>query len=56
MREINAEYDLLYDCFKSKKKSDAQFYAYDENEENRVFKEVLNVIIDYRMEIELIGS
>ncbi len=56
MQEINAEYDLLFDCLKAENKSDGQSYTYDENEENTAFKEVLNVIIGYRMEKEIIGS
>ncbi len=56
MQEINAEYDLLFDRLKAENKSEGQSYTYDEKEENTVFKEVLNVIIGYRMDIEIIGS
>jgi hypothetical protein len=56
MQEINAEYDLLFDRIKTKNKPEGQSYTYDENEENMAFKDVLNVIIRYRMEIEIIGS
>lgn len=56
MQEINAEYDLLFDRIKVENKSEGQSYTYDENEENTAFKEVVNVIIGYRMEIEIIGS
>lgn len=56
MQEINVEYDLLFDRVKTENKSEGQSYTYDENEENTAFKEVLNVIIGYRMEIEIIGS
>lgn len=56
MQDINVEYDLLYDHLKAETKSDGETYTYDENEENKAFKEVLNVIIGYRMEIEIIGK
>lgn len=56
MQEINAEYDLLFDCLEAENKSNGQSYTYDEKEENTAFKEALNVIIGYRMEIEIIGS
>lgn len=56
MQEINAEYDLLFDRIKAENKSEGQSYTYDENEENTAFREILNAIIGYRMEIEIIGS
>jgi len=54
-QEINAEYDLLFDRLKAENKSDSQSYAYDENEENSEFKEVINTIIHINAEIEIIG-
>ncbi|MDF2822018.1 MAG: DnaJ domain protein [Clostridiales bacterium] len=56
MQEINAEYDLLFDRLKAETKSYGETRTYNENEENKAFKEVLNVIIGYRMEIEIIGK
>lgn len=56
MQEINVEYDLLFDRIKTENKSEGQSYTYDEYHENMAFKDVLNVIIGYRMEIEIIGS
>lgn len=55
MQEISAEYDLLFDRLREENKEGGKTCAYDENDENRAFKEMLNVIISYRMEIEIIG-
>lgn len=54
-QKINAEYDLVFDRLKAQNKSDGQSYAYDENEENREFKEVINTIIHINADIEIIG-
>lgn len=54
-QEINAEYDRLFFIFSHENKSDKS-YTYDDNAENEAFKAVLNQIIGYNMEIELIGS
>lgn len=56
MQEINAEYDALFDRLKAKDDSDGKAYPHGRNEENSAFKEVLNTIISYHMEIEIIGS
>lgn len=56
MQEINAEYDLLFNRLKAEKKSDGQSCTYYEDEENKAFKEVLNIIIGYGMEVEIIGT
>lgn len=56
MQEINVEYDLLFNRLKAENKSDSQSCAYDENEQNREFKEVINTIIHINAEIEIIGS
>lgn len=56
MQEINAQYDLIFDRLNVEKKFEGQSYTHDANEEDKEFKEVLNVIIGYRMEIEIIGS
>lgn len=54
-QEINVEYDRLFDRLKDENKSDGQSCAYDENEENREFKEIINTIIHINAEIEIIG-
>ncbi len=56
MQEINAEYDALFVRLKAKRENDGHSSKHDENEENMAFKEVLNTIIGYHMEIEIIGS
>lgn len=55
MQEINAEYDLLFDRMKVENQSDNQSHSYDENEKNQAFKDVVNTIISYKIEIEIIG-
>lgn len=56
MQEINVEYDRLFDRLKDLHTENKKTYTYDENAENKAFKEVLNIIISYQMEIEIIGS
>lgn len=56
MQEINAEYDVLFACLKVENEVRGESFTHDENEENRAFKEVLNSIISYQMEVEIIGS
>lgn len=55
MKAINIEYDKLFDVLNKESKSDDQTDTYDQNAENQAFKEILNQIIGYKMEIELIG-
>ena len=55
MKTINIEYDKLFDVLNKESKSDGQTDTYDQNAENQAFKEILNQIIGYKMEIELIG-
>ena len=55
MKAINIEYDKLFDVLNKESKSDGQTDTYDQNAENQAFKEILNQIIGYKMEIELIG-
>lgn len=55
MKAINIEYDKLFDALNKENKSDGQTDNYDQNAENQAFKEILNQIIGYKMEIELIG-
>lgn len=54
MREINAEYDTLFARLKAKRKEGEESHTYDENEEDKAFKAVLNQIISYQMEIKII--
>lgn len=55
MKAINIEYDKLFDVLNKESKSDDQTDTYDQDAENQAFKEILNQIIGYKMEIELIG-
>ena len=55
-QEINAEYDHLFAALSKENNSDSQSPIYDNQAENAAFKAVLNQIIGYNMEIELIGS
>lgn len=55
-QEINAEYDRLFDVLSKEKHKDEETPKYDYQAENDAFKEVLNKIISYNMEIELIGN
>ena len=55
-QEINAEYDRLFSILSKERKPDGESTIYDQNAENEAFKAVLNQIIGYSMEIELIGS
>lgn len=54
-QEINAQYDCLFAILSKENKSD-ESTTYDDKAENEAFKAVLNQIINYNMEIELIGS
>lgn len=56
MHEINAEYDLLFDCMKVENQSYNKSHSYDEKEKNQAFKDVVNTILSYKIEIEIIGS
>lgn len=55
-QEINAEYDRLFAILSKEKKSDGESITYDDKAENEAFKAVLNQIISYNIDIELIGS
>ena len=56
MKEINAEYDRLFAQMSHESKSDRESTTYDDEAEDKAFREVLDQIIGYSMEIELIGS
>lgn len=55
-QEINAEYDSLFDILNKEKHADEETPKYDYQAENDAFKTVINTIISYHMEIELIGN
>lgn len=55
-QEINAEYDSLFDVLSKKKHKGEETPKYDYQAENDAFKAVINTIISYNMEIELIGN
>ncbi|MCM1256375.1 MAG: J domain-containing protein, partial [Roseburia sp.] len=52
-QQINAEYDRLFAQMSHENKPDGET---NDEAEDKAFKEVLNQIISYSMEIELIGS
>ena len=56
MKEINIEYDRLFAILSKESKADGESTTYDDKAEDKAFKEVLNQIIGYSMDIELIGS
>lgn len=55
-QEINAEYDRLFAILSKKAQSDNQSHAYNTDDENKAFKEVINSIIHINADIEIIGS
>ena len=55
-QEINAEYDRLFDVLSKEKHKGEETPKYDYQAENDAFKAVINTIISYNMEIELIGN
>lgn len=55
-QRINAEYDSLFVILSKETQSDNQSPTYDKDDENKVFKEVLNSIIHINADIEIIGS
>lgn len=55
-KEINTEYDRLFAILSKEKKSATDSATYDEWEENKAFKEVLNHISHINAEVEVIGS
>lgn len=55
MKEINAKYDRLSAQMSRENKADGKSTTYDNKAEDKAFREVLNQIIRYNMEIELIG-
>lgn len=56
MQEINAEYDRLFAVLSKENKSEEESSTDDDEAENKAFKVILNEIISFNMEIELIGS
>lgn len=54
-QEINREYDELFAILSKQQNADQQGKAYSE-EENARFKEILQKIIGFNIEIEIIGS
>lgn len=47
-QEINAEYDRLFAILSKETQSDNQSHAYNTDDENKAFKEVLNSIYPYQ--------
>lgn len=55
-QEINAEYDRLYAILSRENSSAEESNTHNDESEDKAFKAILNQIISYSMEIELIGS
>lgn len=55
-QEINREYDLAFQRLSHFKDENGESSAEEEKAENEAFKDVLNEIINFDMEIEIIGS
>ncbi len=55
-QEINAEYDLLFEHLKSSSQSSTNTSETNPNTENEAFKDILNIIIAFDMDIEIIGA
>ena len=55
-QKINAEYDRLFAILSKETQSDNQSHAYNTDDENKAFKEVINSIIHINADIEIIGS
>lgn len=55
-QEINAEYDALFAVLSKENSADGECSTEEEKAANEAFKAVLNQIISYSMEIELIGN
>ena len=56
MQAINADYDHFFAILSKENKTKDTSSTDDEKDENEAFKAVLNEIISFNMEIELIGS
>lgn len=55
-KEINNEYDRLFDILSKEEYADEQTSTYDKDEEDKAFRAVLEQIIHIDAEIEIIGS
>ncbi len=55
-KEINAEYDLLFDKLKTSTNRTNKTADKNNEDENKAFKEILNTIIYFDMDIEIIGE
>ncbi len=55
-KEINAEYDFLFDKLKTSTNSTNKTTDKNNEDENKAFKEILNTIIYFDMDIEIIGE
>ncbi len=55
-KEINAEYDLLFDKLKTSTNSTNKTTDKNNEDENKAFKEILNTITYFDMDIEIIGE
>lgn len=55
-QEINAEYDRLFARMSHETKSDEESTTYDDETEDRAFREVLDRIIHINADIEIVGK
>lgn len=55
-KQIIQEYDFLFERFKACNATGKEYADDNADDENKAFKDVLNKIIGYQMEIEIIGS
>lgn len=56
MQEINAEYEVVFAILKQQNTARGESSTREENEEDTALRAVLNEIICFNMEIEVIGS
>lgn len=56
MQEINAEYDALYAILSQKESADEESCTEQDRAANEAFKKVLEKIINYDIEIQIIGD
>lgn len=56
MQEINSEYDALYSILRQKESADGESCTEQDNAANEAFRDVLEKIINYDIDIQIIGD
>lgn len=56
MQEINSEYDTLYSILSQKESADGESCTEQDNAADEAFREVLEKIINYDIDIQIIGD